>query len=602
MAVTTVGAPVVDRRRVRDVAVVLLALGWTIGWAANWQAPEDTPASSVVTLEFAADRLAALPPAGPPVVVTVTDTHLRRGVPPLPGLSPRYVVVWLPDTVVLDPDIVRSLGFADLFVVPPRVLVLSQADLPTVPIVRGDERSAAVEETRVHFYGTDEAARGRPGTRGRGHPAQLLLPVLLVGAVAVGLRRPVSVVRWTGPMLAPFGLLAGELDVVLRLLLAIGVGGSTLFLPRRRDLPSAPESGMHEASPGPGRGPVADGVRTGPLGESQWASTAPSRSSVVSAAAVVERVAPQHEAVGVTGRSGSSTRRPVLSLRRPVGEAAERPRPTGPWSPPVIGRPPRHGPTAAVMSGNGPADVEVDGGTAGNLVVRAATVRGRKHRVVGLPRQDAMLVRATPGGEAVVAAVADGLSSAAASHEGARLAVHFGVDQVLAGVTGVMSAPDVMHEVARVLRSSAGTSDPSLLATTLLVARIDAATGSAWMASVGDSTAKVLRDGVWVDCFPSAPGDIRDLAVACLPSHPDHVRERVVELQTGDVLVLMSDGLADPLGGGTGDVGAELARRWASPPEPLEYANVLDFRRRSFDDDRTAVAVWYSPGSKEGRR
>ena len=60
-----------------------------------------------------------------------------------------------------------------------------------------------------------------------------------------------------------------------------------------------------------------------------------------------------------------------------------------------------------------------------------------------------------------------------------------------------------------------------------------------------------------------------------------------------DVLVLMTDGIGDPLRDGAGQVGrlpgghVGDARR-----SPLEFAAQVDFTRKSHDDDRTAVAVW----------
>jgi hypothetical protein len=55
----------------------------------------------------------------------------------------------------------------------------------------------------------------------------------------------------------------------------------------------------------------------------------------------------------------------------------------------------------------------------------------------------------------------------------------------------------------------------------------------------------------------------------------------------------MTDGIGDPLAAGTGEVGRFLTGVWSTPPASgLEFAAHVGFARRSFDDDRTAVAFW----------
>jgi hypothetical protein len=60
----------------------------------------------------------------------------------------------------------------------------------------------------------------------------------------------------------------------------------------------------------------------------------------------------------------------------------------------------------------------------------------------------------------------------------------------------------------------------------------------------------------------------------------------------GALLVLMTDGVGDPLGDGDGDLGRFLAEVWAEPPSVLAFGAQVDFARKSFGDDRTAVVVW----------
>ena len=56
--------------------------------------------------------------------------------------------------------------------------------------------------------------------------------------------------------------------------------------------------------------------------------------------------------------------------------------------------------------------------------------------------------------------------------------------------------------------------------------------------------------------------------------------------------MLCTDGLALPLAGGGGEVGATLARELARPPDIVDFARLLDFSRSTYDDDRSLIAVW----------
>jgi hypothetical protein len=63
-------------------------------------------------------------------------------------------------------------------------------------------------------------------------------------------------------------------------------------------------------------------------------------------------------------------------------------------------------------------------------------------------------------------------------------------------------------------------------------------------------------------------------------------------LAHGEVLLIGTDGFGDPLGDGTGPVGAHFAVRLARPRPPIAFAHDLDFSRETFDDDRTLLAIW----------
>ncbi|ATE52676.1 protein phosphatase 2C domain-containing protein [Actinosynnema pretiosum] len=252
--------------------------------------------------------------------------------------------------------------------------------------------------------------------------------------------------------------------------------------------------------------------------------------------------------------------------------------------------------------------------------VRAASVRGLSHRHYGRVRQDEYGFRRTPDGRYFVVAVADGVSSGAQSHLAANIAARKGAEQLTRALDG--SAPeqipwreflrDVAGAIARRGGALLAERDPqgaqadvreiaNLLATTVLYAVIDLVpvngAHTAHLVSVGDTTAWVLRaDGRWEPqaAIKNDGAELYSGAVRALPlpppGDPTPVRTTVAP---GEMLVLMTDGIGDPLGHGTGEVGRFLAREWATPPvSGLEFAAQVGFARRSFDDDRTAVAIW----------
>ena len=122
----------------------------------------------------------------------------------------------------------------------------------------------------------------------------------------------------------------------------------------------------------------------------------------------------------------------------------------------------------------------------------------------------------------------------------------------------------------------------------------------AWL---GDSAAYLLTDSGW-NVVGGSVKTVDDLgapmssATAALPSTVIEFGTCTVEFGDGEALILMTDGVADPLGAGRGEVGAALATWWRRPPSGLDFAAQVGFARRSFDDDRTVVGIW-SPGLQQ---
>lgn len=253
--------------------------------------------------------------------------------------------------------------------------------------------------------------------------------------------------------------------------------------------------------------------------------------------------------------------------------------------------------------------------------VRAASVRGLAHRAYGRVRQDEYGYRRTADGRYLVVCVADGVSSGELSHKAAMLATRWGTKwlanllertapadlpwgQFVKGVAGAIERygrkllrgrEDVDAEKCD-LRDIA-----HKLATTVLYAVVDlrAQDGvhAAHVVSVGDTSAWVLREGGrWEpqEAVKNEGADVFSATVQALPLPPttDPVAVRTT-IRAGEALVLMTDGIGDPLGQGTGPVGRFLADVWARPPASgVEFAAQIGFARKSFDDDRTVVAVW----------
>lgn len=291
------------------------------------------------------------------------------------------------------------------------------------------------------------------------------------------------------------------------------------------------------------------------------------------------------------------------------------------WDPPVIGRP---GPPVAVRA---PAtqpyrpDTVIDGWSSEHFHVRCAAVRGPAHRALAVPRQDECTVVLHPGTGAVIAVVADGVSSAALSHLGATMVCRTVADYLLQALDAGSEVDwsdllrnagwSLVEYAARQLPEQPGGEpvfDPRraerLLASTVVVALVrpdDAGGARAELVRVGDSTGWLLRGGHWHPLFAALSDPADELlpdGVAALPRVPAEVVPVTAAVAPGDVLVLATDGFTDPLGDGTGELGGLFAAGLATPPPMPKLAWLLDFTAGTHDDDRTVLAVWPAAGEQ----
>ncbi|MFF2327191.1 MULTISPECIES: protein phosphatase 2C domain-containing protein [unclassified Streptomyces] len=262
-------------------------------------------------------------------------------------------------------------------------------------------------------------------------------------------------------------------------------------------------------------------------------------------------------------------------------------------------------------------DTECDGWSTPSHCLRSASVRGAKHRYYRQPRQDAVRAAVHEATGSIVFAVADGVSSASSSEFGAVEACRSAVERMLCLLSsgeGPLDFRDVVLHAAERLRQLAkwrlSGREPAagevaaLYATTLVagVVRPDPAGSVVELCRIADSGAWVLdrSTGRYEALFGTKTGSDTLLVsneVTPLPYVPDALERTTVRLDSTHTMLVGTDGFADPLGDGDGQVGALFAHHLAAPASPLWLAHLLDFSRETFDDDRTLLVIWPHRGA-----
>jgi serine/threonine protein phosphatase PrpC len=260
----------------------------------------------------------------------------------------------------------------------------------------------------------------------------------------------------------------------------------------------------------------------------------------------------------------------------------------------VLGRPSPAAAGAAALRPDGSAAeaaYRADGGDCEWCALRAASVAGVRHRLAGEPGQDTFSWARRE--DVLAVAVADGLGSVPGS---GATALRSAVAATGAALTGGGTTAAQVRAAVTAANDAAGGEG----ATTLVVAVVGAS-GQACLARVGDSTAFVISDqgGAWREVFATVAGDDELVATvtAALPAGDVAPELAAVSLGPGDVLVLATDGIADPWRDGPATVAPTLSEAIAGRPDPLELAELADFSRQGCHDDRTIVAVWLQPPS-----
>lgn len=264
-------------------------------------------------------------------------------------------------------------------------------------------------------------------------------------------------------------------------------------------------------------------------------------------------------------------------------------------------------PLRAVASA-GNACYRADGGHSPDFSVLAASVAGVAHRLAGRRCEDAYgWVSARPDRLGLV--IADGVSTAGRGGEGADIAVSAACRYLLRGETtewGKKECEAAIRAASEELVRSAGLAAAEL-STTVVVALLGVTENDVEvvLARVGDSSAFVLEGTRWRELFRDPDDEaFRGLPVEVLPlredSGPAAIETSSAALSPATALVLLTDGVADPLREGPNTVAPALAEVLnggaTGQLTPLDLAYAADFSRRGCQDDRTIVATW--PGGQ----
>ncbi|GAA2145098.1 hypothetical protein GCM10009760_33380 [Kitasatospora kazusensis] len=301
-------------------------------------------------------------------------------------------------------------------------------------------------------------------------------------------------------------------------------------------------------------------------------------------------------------------------------------------------------------------DTALEGAQYGGTTLRAVSVRGDSARYRGEPRRDALLVtrfgdgpdglllavlgapsRSQPPSVAAAEAVRQltaavgrsRLELAADLRDGARDRLRYGLQRLAAraaaplraaagsrpsdGPTSDGSAP-VSPSASPALPSDAlgpvggspedvspedGSPDLPPLDTgslhCLLVPLDPAATHRAAF-GVGPGGLYLLRSGHWIDAYAARllhHPDGEQPIPAAGGAAPRPFRFRLVPATPGDILLLCTPGLAEPVAEEPA-VAHFLSSHWAHPHPPgtVDFLRQVQVRAKGYADDRTAVAVW----------
>ncbi|QMU75997.1 hypothetical protein GXW83_09870 [Streptacidiphilus sp. PB12-B1b] len=316
------------------------------------------------------------------------------------------------------------------------------------------------------------------------------------------------------------------------------------------------------------------------------------------------------------------------SIEVPAETASEAASETAVTAPlPHVGeRPPTYDPEPTALPPADPdhlgelvPDTVLEGARYGTMTLRAASVRGDSARYRGGVRGDRLLaarfgegsdallvvVLATPSAGDDPAAADDACRQLAASvgrsraellddlRTGAQEGLRYGLQRLTARATVRLRGPEQAEA------SDAGGALHALIAPLDPTSRLRAGFG------VGPGGLLLLGDAAWYDAYAGRrlaqqpPRQLRagtagGAASGAVRSEEDgRFRFRMVVPERGDVLLLCSDGLVQPLREEPA-VSDFLAAHWSQPHPPgtVDFLRHVQVRAKGYAADRTAVAVW----------
>ncbi|WP_405016836.1 protein phosphatase 2C domain-containing protein [Kitasatospora sp. NBC_00070] len=325
----------------------------------------------------------------------------------------------------------------------------------------------------------------------------------------------------------------------------------------------------------------------------------------------------------------------ALSSVEPLPPAARRAYDQQPV-PHVGDRPPTYGPEPTAVAVADPEELAVltpdtvlEGAQYGPATLRAVSVRGDSARYRGELRRDALLItRFGEGAEGLLLAVVATTSAsappsplaaeacrqlaaaigrsraelAADLRDGARDRLRYGLQRLTTSAFAPLRAPAATPSAAPEQGADGPSAPapapapdgPSAAALHCLLLSLDPAATHRAAFGLGPSGLYLLRSGHWIDAY-----------AARLLHHPDGqlptptgplvkpFRFRLVPATPGDILLLCTPGLADPLADEPA-VAHFLANHWAHPHPPgtVDFLRQIQVRAKGYSADRTAAALW----------
>lgn len=225
-------------------------------------------------------------------------------------------------------------------------------------------------------------------------------------------------------------------------------------------------------------------------------------------------------------------------------------------------------------------------------------VTGPSHRALGIPGQDALQLRGWRGGW--IAAVADGLGSRAHSAVGARLAVQ-AAQRVARGWPARswrdVPARQAATDIYRHWQASVPWADKSCAASTLLLLACDA-DGHARTWQLGDGLVLLRTGGVVESLTPARTGFGNQTQALGVDRSWSAWHTADFALKgTGDMVLLMTDGVADDLlpealDGFASVVNRNLARRSRRRGKRWLTHELIHWATPLHGDDKTLAAVF----------